>query len=390
MNITATQSGSGDPSPDNVRPISGWDSCTVWDDPVYGGTITWNQLFDYSNLPSDSVLYDTDTYTANNVTFTKNNDGSFSIQTTEEGASANAMVKIGNATKLPTMKTARYIVRGCQGGSASTYYINWGSSTKCYGSGYIGNKMNSNFNFWITVASGTIITTPVKVYPQVYNIEQLFGLEYATELTSLGVGVNKNGNTIFNRLFPDIYYEYNTGEVSCVSKVNGDPYREVSVSFTSADTIYGGTLDLKTGLLSAKWKKVDLGQLTWQTRYTGTINKTLSTTLSSYYLRNSVNVVSEKYVFNGGVTGVSSLGSPDSKDIGLYKYRPANSTSTDHSTTIYIVVGVDDTPSGLMIYTLETPVTYQLTPVEVKALIGQNNVWADAGSVEVTYYTKGE
>ena len=34
---------------------------------------------------------------------------------------------------------------------------------------------------------------------------------------------------------------------------------------------------------------------------------------------------------------------------------------------------------------LETPITYTLTPTEIKSLLGDNNVWADAGDTTVTY-----
>lgn len=37
------------------------------------------------------------------------------------------------------------------------------------------------------------------------------------------------------------------------------------------------------------------------------------------------------------------------------------------------------------VYELATPQTYQLDPTEVDLLLGQNNVWTDCGSVEVTY-----
>ena len=36
-------------------------------------------------------------------------------------------------------------------------------------------------------------------------------------------------------------------------------------------------------------------------------------------------------------------------------------------------------------YELKDPTTVQLTPAEVRTLLGQNNVWSDAGSVEVEY-----
>ena len=38
-----------------------------------------------------------------------------------------------------------------------------------------------------------------------------------------------------------------------------------------------------------------------------------------------------------------------------------------------------------VVYGLQQPQTYTLTPTEVSTLLGENNVWADAGAVEVTY-----
>ena len=38
-----------------------------------------------------------------------------------------------------------------------------------------------------------------------------------------------------------------------------------------------------------------------------------------------------------------------------------------------------------IVYPLETPITYQLTPELVAALAGQNNFWCDAGDVTVEY-----
>ena len=38
-----------------------------------------------------------------------------------------------------------------------------------------------------------------------------------------------------------------------------------------------------------------------------------------------------------------------------------------------------------LVYPLATPQTYQLTPHQIQTLVGQNNVWSDAGNVEVTF-----
>jgi hypothetical protein len=37
------------------------------------------------------------------------------------------------------------------------------------------------------------------------------------------------------------------------------------------------------------------------------------------------------------------------------------------------------------VYPLATPITYTLTPTEIKSLLGDNNIWADAGDTTVTY-----
>lgn len=39
----------------------------------------------------------------------------------------------------------------------------------------------------------------------------------------------------------------------------------------------------------------------------------------------------------------------------------------------------------MICYELATPIEFQLTPTEVKTLLGNNNIFADSGSVEVEY-----
>ena len=40
-----------------------------------------------------------------------------------------------------------------------------------------------------------------------------------------------------------------------------------------------------------------------------------------------------------------------------------------------------------VVYPLATPQTYQLTPTEVKTLLGVNNIFADTGDIDLTYRT---
>lgn len=148
-------------------------------------------------------------------------------------------------------------------------------------------------------------------------------------------------------------------------------------------TVYGGTLDVSTGVLTVDKVAVDLGTLTWQTRYTGSINKALSTNLDEYYpvALDTSDSIAENYTVSY-VAGAASLSNPDNLSTKLYRYY---NTSTESSKTLYVVVGVDDAPTGLFVYPLANHQTIQLTPTEVSTLLGDNNIYADAGSVSVVY-----
>jgi hypothetical protein len=41
----------------------------------------------------------------------------------------------------------------------------------------------------------------------------------------------------------------------------------------------------------------------------------------------------------------------------------------------------ETTPTGQLVYELETPETYQLTPTQINALLGVNNIFADTGDI---------
>ena len=49
------------------------------------------------------------------------------------------------------------------------------------------------------------------------------------------------------------------------------------------------------------------------------------------------------------------------------------------------IAGATPTTGAQVVYPLTTPQTYQLTSVEVKTLLGQNNIWADTGDSSVSY-----
>lgn len=58
VHFSPKQLGTGDPSPENVREIIGWDGINTYNDPKYGSNIIWNQCFDLSNLKIGSGTSD--------------------------------------------------------------------------------------------------------------------------------------------------------------------------------------------------------------------------------------------------------------------------------------------------------------------------------------------
>jgi len=47
--------------------------------------------------------------------------------------------------------------------------------------------------------------------------------------------------------------------------------------------------------------------------------------------------------------------------------------------------GTTPTTGAQVVYQLSTPITYTLTPQEIRTLLGENNLWADTGDTTVEY-----
>ena len=161
-----------------------------------------------------------------------------------------------------------------------------------------------------------------------------------------------------------------------------------SITFPSeAGTVYGGTLDVTTGKLTVDRAMVDLGTLTW---YTATAQGRIR--------------------FRAPVIGIKQIGSPNVLGAivcSSYAAKTANQTYTgslgislqQNSNDVYIydpqkeafsAADFKSAMSGVqLVYELATPQTYQLTPTEVTLLLGENNIWSDAGNITMTYFADG-
>lgn len=161
---------------------------------------------------------------------------------------------------------------------------------------------------------------------------------------------------------------------------------------TEAGTVYGGTLDVVSGELVVDRASVDLGTLDWVYRgefATGLFSVTSN--LFEYKFAHNTRSISSKYQYYGTNNGVATAAAVLSDKMYSFYYLQNQS-----GRGIYVkdasysdATAFKSAMSGVqLVYELATPITYHLTPTEVRTLLGQNNVWADTGQVEVQYWVK--
>ena len=154
--------------------------------PIYSvGAYRWNQL--NSN--------NTYTTTLAGVTFTKNGDGSWTVNGTATARSAGTFM-----SGLSLTPTHKYLLRGCpQGGSQNTYYLGFGGIAVDFGDGGIWTDPSyASSNLRLDFNSGQVFNNVV-IWPQAFDLTAMFGAGHEPTLEE------------FNAMFPLEYYPYNAG-----------------------------------------------------------------------------------------------------------------------------------------------------------------------------------
>ena len=175
-----------------------------------------------------------------------------------------------------------------------------------------------------------------------------------------------------------------TGRTGVTVYVGPDNDPDNATTYTSdwtsaAGTVYGGTLDVVTGVLTVDKAYADLGTASWTKRNTSTGHWRFATQDFPCAIAGSTSTVFDcvcsQYVklspsaTYAGNTGVSNNTSISQVCVCDERYSDKDAFTTAMS-------GVQ------LVYPLATPITYQLTPQEVELLKGTNNIWSE-GQVSV-------
>lgn len=167
----------------------------------------------------------------------------------------------------------------------------------------------------------------------------------------------------------------------------------VTVSWQEeAGTIYGGTLDVTTGVLTATMATKTLDDaLNWSKSSAGNVYYYSGNATSvPYAFKSGVAALSDRFKFNGTASSGYSSALSNGEFLLYYSSTPSSVReiafkNESISTLDAWKTAVHDDPIQI-VYELATPVTYQLTPQQLTTLLGDNAIWADTGDVSVQYY----
>ena len=314
--ITAVQEGEGDPSPDNVRPIVGWNGANL----IRCGTNLW----------PDFIV--SQTY-ANGNTVTVNDDGWIDVHKVE-GLSINQQK---SGVFLPL----------------STYTLSNGIDT---GSSVYFQVDDDNGNNLYTIKYPTSTQEILSRDGMIYLYSDTLSIADVSLRPSLNVG---------SSVLP---YE---------------PYRGQTYTADFGETVYGGTLDWATGVLTVTW----IGHtLTGNERWAMAVDQTdNSSTLTFFLPQTAMASHRDAAKCSHYITQVAKLNSFWIEPTVTYGRIKVASTTIDDWKQ-YLSQQYDAQTPLQIVYELNQPYTIQLTPSQIFAISGTNTVYCDTGDVTVTGY----
>lgn len=344
IGIEPVQSGSGDPSPENVRPISGWTGANV--------TRTGKNVY---KMRSTST-------SASGITTTANSDGTLSIS----GTTGDSAYSVGLIDPALQSRISELLAKG------GTFCMSMNKGT------YNSTTLNVSLSYKETADGPNKFITPTG-NPVTIPAGSIWG-----GTSQLWIPANTTIQTLD-------HWFIQLEEASTPSTPVPYTGTTIPISWQSvAGTVYGGTLDVTTGLLTVNMRYLRvLGdqQSNWFREKTGTETSLFALDPGAQY-RGVTHGDTIKPNLISTFLQTTTAGSIWANE------TPAITTKNDGSrfwvrapgcvtvSEIYDYLGNNPLYAC---YELATPQTYQLTPTEVEMLLGENNVWADTGDSTVVY-----
>lgn len=323
--ITAVQEGKGDPSPDNVRPIVGYSSANL----VRCG----KNLFDVDVI--ESYTSTVDSY------LTNNGDGSITVTSVETNSAVGLRKSLNQLCHM--IKPNIYILTANSTGTEKQFYsATWDENT---------DENTDESAKWTFGSQKTLLSSMMD-----------------SAVWAYASGINTTA-TISN-----IQIELGT------TATNYEPYRGQTYTADFGETVYGGTLDWSTGVLTVTWVKADLSQPYYYP--TGGNGVRFGSALDDNYYINTTalalcshGLIVKDFYTHGFIIGsknnsVYAIGLLDV--LGLSTIEEYKTWAESNTIELY--------------YKTNHPYTIQLTPTQILAIAGLNTIYCDTGDITVTGY----
>ena len=358
----------------NICPINGWQDIDIYDDPTYGGTVKFNQLLQDTNFNGGSIPSSmTKTYNASTDTL--------SVSATIPSAGYGYVGKYfesvaGHYYAISFRASATNVTSLWAKASADTSYTP--------GATYTGEKVYTVIQQVTEASLNALLGFSA---PNGTNVTISFSKANIIDLTEMfGAGNEPQTAEQLRDILPLDYYAYNAGTKTNVSAVNGTPYRVTTVQL--GQTVYGGVVNPISGelVIDRAIVQVTSAMISGASAYAYSGKNGVSFTAFP------VNV--DKYT--GSLKGLANVSTIEAGAVAKDQYMrfgSANGNKVVYWIGILDVLGMTldewktwaNEQTIQLVYPLTTPTTVQLTPAQVATLLGQNNVWSDAGSVAVEY-----
>ena len=333
VNIDPVQSGSGDPSPDNVRPISGWSEVNV--------QRTGVNLFPYKDIESQ---------TKNGVTITVEKSN---------GAITNIHMQ-GTAT---TAFSIPFYING----EDDQWVLPKGDCKLYIG----GDKPTQGQIFDINIRKAGE-TSDISAASTVRTIT----LSEQTAFRSAYIWIY-SGAVLNHNIIPVIV------QSGVDTSVKYPVTQRQSITIDLEQTVYGGTLDVVSGVLTVDYEHLLFdGSENWGLQSInshGIANFARTASIPSY--TTPVDLICNRLPLQTSIIAETTTeGIMPAGNTNIYIRLNSSRASTVAELKQWLTSNNVE-----VVYKIRTPLTIQLTPHEVTALLGSNNVWADSGDSEVTY-----
>jgi hypothetical protein len=383
---------------------SGGDGADRVEECIVGGTVAWNQI----------QKHDRATNTTANVTYTNNNDGSFTLNGT---ANANSFFSPANGTSsAKTVANHIYlaatdIVNPSNNSLTVGMYVN--SALKVLGDTHnsllykattTGDEIQMGFRW----ASGTNFSS-LKVKGYLIDLTQMFGTEIADRALALEQATAGSGIAWLKSMgfFTQDYYPYDAGTLKSVEGLQSHDMRDANDTVIASYPLdsdltlrgitkldannklyYDGDTYEADGSVTRRYGIVDLGTLTWAKDGNNT-NLFRADALQGIKKYGNTNIICSAYITVN--TALDAMPDRSIRGHNSYGYIYARDST-------YATAWEDNTPdvfksamSGVyLVYELATPTTETAEPYTNPQIVDPYGTeeFVTTGIVPVGHYSK--